>query len=198
MQGRTRATAARNVLDDCRWALNQHTPDLQGEAFRVSWVALVALLRAVGHVLKEVDAEQGDAHLKAAICDHWARLKVGEAAREPAIFWGFIKQERNMVLKQYSLGAKRIAHLPPSGPIDPNKGQISLYVELSGGKSKPGRTGRIEFSSPVEVTSEITGGPFKGQNERDVVEKAIEWWQASLDEIDRVAQVARAKSSPTA
>jgi len=196
MQGRTTATAARNVLDDCRWALNQHTPDLQGEAFRVSWVALVALLRAVGHVLRKVDAERSDAHLKAAIHRHWTKLNARKAAREPAIYWDFIEQERNMVLKQYTLGAKRIAHLLPSGPIDPDKGRIAIHIELSGGKSKPGRTGRIEFSSPVEVRSEITGGPFKGQNERAVVERAIEWWQTSLDEIDNAAQVARTTPAP--
>ena len=103
MQGRTTATAARNVLDDCRWALNRHTPVLEGEAFRVSWVALAALLRAVGHVLAKVDADQGDAHLKTAIADHWRKLNAGKAAREPAIYWDFIEQERNMVLKQYGM-----------------------------------------------------------------------------------------------
>jgi len=48
--------------------------------------------------------------------------------------------------------------------------------------------------SPATITSEITLDPFKGQNERAVVEKAIEWWQTCLDEIDSAAELARTSS----
>ena len=183
-QGRTTIRAARDVLDDCRWALMNHTGDLQGEAFRVSWVAVVALLRTVGHVLRNVDAREGDTHLKKAIADLWSNLKAGEKQRQPPIFWDFIEQERNLILKEYILGAKRTAHFPV---VD----RVGWTVELSGGKSKPGRTGRIEVIGAVTVTSEITRGLFKGKDERVVAEDAVRWWQETLDGIDKAAELGR-------
>lgn len=190
LKGRGTAVAARNVLDDCRWALIMHTPDLQAEAFRVSWVALVALLRAVGHVLVKVDAAEGDSHLKTAIGDHWKRLNAGKAARAPAIYWDFIEQERNTVLKQYALGAKRIAQTKD----DRVRWRVDLSSMRSGGGPGLGRT-RMGFPNTI-VTSEIAEGPFKGQDEREVVEKAIEWWQTCLAEIESAAQLARTTPAP--
>jgi hypothetical protein len=44
------------VLEDCRWALAQHASELSGATLRVSWVGIVTLLRAVGHVLHKIDS----------------------------------------------------------------------------------------------------------------------------------------------
>ncbi len=66
------------LLQDCKRAIRYHTDDLQTEDFRVSWVAVIAMLRAIGHVLKNVDSEKSDVH-KQVIADWWERLN----ARKP-------------------------------------------------------------------------------------------------------------------
>lgn len=43
---------ARMVLDDCRTVLEWLDSAADERSFRIYWVALVALLRAVGHVLE--------------------------------------------------------------------------------------------------------------------------------------------------
>ena len=70
--------------------------------WRLYWVAGIALLRAIGHVLAKVDAENSVAGSQ-AIERLWARLR---ADREGySIFWEFIEKERNNLLKTYSFGA---------------------------------------------------------------------------------------------
>lgn len=67
------------------------------------WVSGLALLRIVGHVLANVDARTSPKHAE-AVGGLWAKLK---ADRESSsIFWDFIEQERNNLLKTYTFGAK--------------------------------------------------------------------------------------------
>lgn len=42
---------ARIVLQDTKHAISAHSEGSEGEAFRVSWMAVVTLLRAADHVL---------------------------------------------------------------------------------------------------------------------------------------------------
>ena len=56
-------------------------------------VAVMALLRAVGNVLNEVDGPQGSAYLRQAIAEKWAE-------RKPPI-WEFIDGYRSALLKRY-------------------------------------------------------------------------------------------------
>src|SRR5207245_1310981 len=59
---------------------------------------VVALLRSVGHVLDSVDGETAP-ELRRAIDEEYTKLKDSKPA--PSIFWEFIHEERNMVLKEY-------------------------------------------------------------------------------------------------
>jgi hypothetical protein len=171
----TMTTAARLVLADCKWALSEHTDDLRFEAFRVSWISVVTLLRAVGHVLDKVDSTRS-ATVKAAIDAWWIKLK--QTRPEPAIFWQFIEQERNTVVKQYTYTRSRTAHCDP--PRSPGKPNLCIDVTYK-------RADRLQLSGFEFTNSERMTGPFKGKHEREVAELAIAWWHEQLDAIDRAA-----------
>ncbi len=87
---------ANDVLDDCRRALALADEVRDELDFRVHWVALLALLRAVGHVLAKVDAASSPA-MQTAVDDRWEEWRRNR--REHRIFWEFIEVERNSVLK---------------------------------------------------------------------------------------------------
>ena len=92
--------SARAVLSDCRGALDEIAG--QGAVWRRRWITAVVLLRAVGHVLRKVDSERSP-ELKRAIESAWTKLQ--STKPEPRIFWLFIDEARNSILKQYEMGA---------------------------------------------------------------------------------------------
>lgn len=71
--------------------------------WRLYWVAGVALLRTIGHVLAKADAKSSAQHSQ-AIDDLWKRLQSDR--KSSWIFWEFIEKERNNLLKTYSFGAR--------------------------------------------------------------------------------------------
>jgi len=71
--------------------------------WRLHWVSGLALLRTVGHVLAKVDARDSPAHGE-AVNGLWSKLKADK--QSAAIFWEFIEEERNNLLKTYTFGAK--------------------------------------------------------------------------------------------
>ena len=166
---------ARVVLNDCRCALSKHTSGLQGEEFRVSWVALVSLLRTVGYVLNEEDSTRS-ASLEQAIDSAWADLK--RTKPKPEIFWEFIDKERQSVLHCYRVGVSRMA----SEPATP--GRLNISFDLGSMEGKTGRVARVRFSGPMVITSKIALGHFSGRNELEVAAEAVEWWQQYLDRVD--------------
>src|ERR1700680_5257275 len=89
---------ARLVLSDCQWALRQFSGTVSSEPLRTSWVAVVTLLRAVGHVLYEVDAK-ADADVGYAVTEKHSSCVRSKPL--PEIYWQFICCERNNILKQY-------------------------------------------------------------------------------------------------
>jgi len=76
--------------------------DEEDSGWRLNWVAGIALLRTIGHVLAKCDAETSEEHAKVinAAWDRWKR-----DAPENSIFWNFIETERNSLLKTYTFGA---------------------------------------------------------------------------------------------
>ncbi|MDL5030631.1 hypothetical protein QRD43_01830 [Pelomonas sp. APW6] len=91
-------TAAREALDDCKGALAELADGVQGGQWRRRWIISVVLLRAVGHVLDNVDGSRSAAY-RLAIDSWWSQLKASKP--EPAIFWSLIDEERNTILKEY-------------------------------------------------------------------------------------------------
>ena len=149
---------ARDVLDDCEKALEMLQVEDSFDNFRIIWVAAIAQVRAVGHVLHKVDAERNP-KLKMLIedlYDDWKKKK-----EENAIFWEFIESERNSVLKQYEFGFL----FGPMGVITPAEQEV---VELDEGLFCP-----------------ILEGRYEGEDCRDILADAITWWKNQLDVIEK-------------
>jgi hypothetical protein len=167
--------ASRTVLEDCKTAAAEMTDGISGPAWRWRWVAIVALLRAVGHVLS-AEAEQGAPPFRAAAAAWWKALKASKP--RPPIFWEFIEEARNDAVKEYVLHA----------------GQgVTVFAQAAVGGwavSAPGE--EVEFTEPPpmppprspEYCYPMTRGPFAGRDQREVIAEAIAWWQDQLDAID--------------
>ncbi|WDR02485.1 hypothetical protein PSQ19_18125 [Devosia algicola] len=71
--------------------------------WRLHWISGIALLRTIGHVLAKVDSQYSLTHA-AIVAGFWATLKADRQSSD--IFWNFIEEERNNILKTYTFGAK--------------------------------------------------------------------------------------------
>lgn len=166
-------TAARLVLADCEQALQELKEcdiDLEkeiGSMRRRRWMAVVALLRAVGHVLRNVDRESSPTLAK-IIDAEWNAVK--ETRPDPTILWGFIENERNTVLKEYKFRSKRKAYATAVS-------SLTVSTETGNVVVKPNKFGDAE----VRI---LTEAPFTGRHDIAVVIEAVEWWKAFLDKID--------------
>jgi hypothetical protein len=146
------------VLDDCRAVLDWIEDARNEQEFRVRWVGLVALLRAVGHVLDKVDGTS-DPRLRQAIDKKWQ-----DWHREPdrhRIFWEFIEAERNSILKTYEMGYQQ--------------GDVPVVVEATAGPQL--------FVLHEALFKPLVDGPFAGEDARDVARDAISWWEQQLSSI---------------
>ena len=75
-----------------------------------------------------------------------------------AVFWEFIENERNQVLKQYELG-----FLP---------GTVAVAVD-----------GEV-FQLGDTLFSPMSAGPYAWEDCRDVLAEAVEWWQVQLNQVE--------------
>jgi len=169
-----------------------------GEEWVLTWAGTIALLRAVGHALVNEDAKR-DARLEKAQRAWWAKLKATKPS--PSIFWQFIESDRNRLLKEaeltvgqsvegfqaYSTARPTLRAPPPPPPLRlPNYtyGQ-SVEVILHSTARPTLRAPRPPPPlRPPNYTYEMNSGPFAGQDPRDLVRDAIDWWEKQLDGIE--------------
>jgi hypothetical protein len=150
---------ARTVLCDCKSAHALLEDESDAIRFRLFWVAGVALLRAVGHVLRKVDSERSPAvkfQVERAYSD-WKRDRDAHA-----IFWEFIEHERNNILKEYEIGLV-------AGPVEV---LVQPNVEI--------------FSLGENLFCPIAKGRYAGEDGRDLMTDAITWWERQLNTIENV------------
>lgn len=109
--------AAREVLEDCRGAIDEIGDGIQGRAWRRRWIAAVVLLRTVGYVLGKIDVNISPAY-KRVIDAAWSDL--GSTKPQPEIFWKFIDAERHNIIHEYEVGAGQGAtvHLGQNKPTE--------------------------------------------------------------------------------
>jgi len=69
--------------------------------FKVLWILIVTLLRTIGHVLEKVDKKKNPI-LRKIIDDKYQEWKADKDKN--AIYWDFICEERNSILKEYEIG----------------------------------------------------------------------------------------------
>ncbi len=161
-------TASRQVLEDCVVAVESLADNIQGDEWRRGWILAIVLLRAVGHVLDKVDGKQSPSY-RSAIDSWW--LKLNKSKPEPHIFWQFIEDERNNVIKQYRNPAcTGVTVRPPT-----------LYIDMKTGEKWTDPDPPL----PVLYNYSISSGPFEGKDYRDILREAIDWWGHQLDTIDR-------------
>ena len=150
---------ARKVLGDLEVATRLLRQELTSDQLRVLWVAGVALCRAIGHALAQVDSKSSP-ELKLAISNRFA---LWEADREThRIFFEFIKGERDAVLKEYEFGFLAGAEA---------LGNISIPEDM-------------KQVLPDNFFCPISEGCFAGVDARDVLDTSARWWRRQLDEID--------------
>lgn len=171
--------AARLVLEDAVYALSQHRSTLQANAFRVSWFSVVALLRAVGHVLQKIDgAADAPPAMRRAIEYKYSELRASKPA--PQIYWAFIDTTRNRFLKEYKSNVKRTLPIM----ID---GNLHHVFDVGSGRGGFGLEGGAGMGPASGFVSRIDEGPYAGRPEADVALEATTWWSSYLDDVDSLA-----------
>jgi hypothetical protein len=138
----------------------------------------MTLLRAVGHVLHKVGGASSPEARQVIEAANAALKK----ARTP-IFFDFIEDERNQILKtyQFSVGGNVTIGTPGghSHLVEP-----LLYVE----KQRPVPTSRFEIRPLLK-------GAFARRDPLEVLDEAVAFWRAHLDAID-AALNAPGKTAP--
>jgi hypothetical protein len=173
------ASAARVVLGRAEYMLTELRAESQGIAWESKLSASIALLRSVGHTLHRTDS-QSSLNLKQAIDSWWTNIMAAKANKDPKIFWEFIDEERNLILKEGELRA----------------GQ-SVMVRVVGAQATALAAGEIPPTPPPQQSPtathsyHMTGGSFAGRDPHDLVEEAIKWWRGELETIEK-----NAKASP--
>lgn len=169
----------RIVLEDCRTALHQLRQEPAAAVWRIQWVGMLALLRTVRHVLTEVDGRSEDVHpkLREKIGGFLQRMKSNKP--EPKIYWCFICEDANNILHYYGFSALQTIRRYGTNTTVTERVSAASTFEVSG---------PLESAVHIERVYEMKSGPFKGRDQRDVVEEAIEWWEKEIEEmIDRAA-----------
>ncbi|MEG9432471.1 hypothetical protein [Terriglobus sp. ADX1] len=87
-------------FQDCQASIERLESASKPEIWRVDYVATVTLLRAVGHVLMNVDATT-NLLVRAKLQMLWNDIEKHKSLHK--IYWDFIKPERDRVLKEYLL-----------------------------------------------------------------------------------------------
>ena len=150
--------SADRPLRDARWALERLEATDNAVEFRVLWAATAALLRSVGHVLDKVDGGRSPA-LRSAVDQWWQGVKRDRA--QHAIFWLFIEEERNHVLKEYELGYV--------------EGEVTLAAD--------GET----FTLDSPIYKPLSNPDFNFEDARDVASDALAWWEVQLRSVETAA-----------
>lgn len=107
--------------------------------------------------MQKVDSKR-DPQTAEAVDATWERWKANRETN--AVFWEFIEEERNSILKQYEFG-----FLP--GPVEV---AVTPSDEL--------------FTLDDNLFCPISEGRFKGEDCRDVLAQGIAWWEKELSAIE--------------
>jgi hypothetical protein len=161
--------AAHAPLDDAfivAKLLEDHDDDT---IFRINWVAFCALMRTIGHVLDKVDGAQS-AHRREVVDRRWVEWK--SHRDQHSIFWEFIEDERNAILKEYEFGYQQ--------------GDVWVGVEGPDGYE----THRLDAG----VYRPMLSDRFVGEDARDIAQEALQWWRHELSVIERELSGMRERS----
>ena len=126
----------------------------------------MALLRAVGHVLRKVDGEipRQCATINAAY-RRWTDVQ-----SEHTVFRHFIEEERNNILKEYRLNVL-------------DSGEVGVAF-VAGDTDAGCVTDETPFVLDENLFRPVTGSFGAGEDARDVYREAVEWWDTELSRLE--------------
>jgi hypothetical protein len=158
----SKVSHARAALADARHVRAKLEDELDLREWRLLWFLTLTLLRVVGHVLDKVDAKSS-ADVRAVVSRLYAEWKEAPAH---VVFHAFIKAERDLILKEYrtSLVDGPVFIVPTDGDVAGLDQMFDLAAE--------------------NLFRPLSDGPFAGEDGRDVLDQALEWWETQLDRID--------------
>ena len=164
---------ARRVLTDCKLAARElESAEADPDLARIRWVTCLALLRAVGHVLRKIDAEAlGRVPLAEELFEKW---------QQEEMFQKFIEQERNEILKEY-LHRIEVVEKGEKVFLDIGGGH-KLLLEEGGGALLVQDTWR-EIAKASGYKSKSGASPV------EIVNMAIHWWEEKLAEYDAASKL---------
>ena len=160
--------AARRVLGDCEAALNMLEDEEDERRWRVLWAGAMALLRTVGHVLRNVDG--ADASVHRVVDAAWGRWKADRSSN--AVFWEFIEEERNNILKEYRFSV-----------LDSAEVGLVVVAREDEDSGHPVQDEAV-FSPGENLFRPLVDGFGTGEDARDVYGEALQWWDAELSRIE--------------
>lgn len=161
--------AARQVLEDCRLALDMLEEEKDLSRWKVLWAGAVALVRAVGHVLDKVDG--ANPLIKKISSEAFRKWNSNDI--EHLIFREFIEKERNNILKEYKFNHHPLDEVDlvlTSTLIDPETGDKKLVGDI--------------FPIADNIYRPLLSGFREGDDARDVLSDAINWWDTQLKNIE--------------
>ena len=174
-------SCARQVLDDCELALEFLEQATTDQIWRVHWFAAIALVRTVGDVLDKVDSR--DPRFKGPVQHAYSEWKSDRSNSK--IFWEFIKAQRDKLVHEYESDAH---------PTD----TVPLLFELDLISTTDGSTRKHHevFELDENIYRPMLAGPWEGDDARDVLREAIDWWKVELEKIDLAANTKPNGSQP--
>ena len=181
------ATWTRRVLEDCRLALFQLRKNPTGADWRIKWVGMLALLRTVREVLKNVDGkdETTPLVLRKEISEFFDRM--GATKPEPRIYWSLMAGDANMILHQYKFSAVHMHTRISPGSLTntiATTSTITRAVATDSTERTIKSMGAANAGTTLVNVYLMKTGPFEGQDQRDVIEQAIDWWDKEIDELE--------------
>jgi hypothetical protein len=156
---------ARELYKDCLYArecLRDAVNQGNLNQARLFWFAALAMVRSIGDVVKNVDAN-GRSQFEAELVTRWKLWKA-----EP-MFADFIKPERDAIVHEYE------SSLAEEGNLFPKDGGSLL---LENGNALPRDT---------TITRLVkSGGMFEGSAPEVALSEALAWWEEKLSELEQL------------
>ena len=149
---------AHEVLHDAEFALELlEQCENNRRQFRILIVACMTLLKTVGQVLVNKNA---DSSIKRITQEYFHELKINRDKNK--IFFEFVERERNLIIHEYSAN------------LEENDIEI---VYMDGNEAKAFNLGDLYHCLADDEV-------FDGQDVRDLIGEAIEWWKVQLKNIE--------------
>lgn len=176
------------VLSDCKVALAMLWQNPEGQEWRIQWVGALALLRTVANTFNE-QAKDPAVHpdLQRELQNFWGRMKANEP--KPEIYWGFIRDDSNDLLHYWKFSATH--HVTKQRDDD------EMIMTTEKWSAEPTRIHSVDTSGEHKgftpgSTYLMKSGPFANQDQRDVVQQAIDWYEDEIaGMIDRAEKALR-------